>query len=234
MTAIRFFSIALLSLACLGHAAQAPKAAKAAKTPPPDKAPPLMTEAAALTLLKSDNVQDKARACQELALVGGKASVEPLAALLGDERLGDYARSGLESITDASAGKALLAALGRLNGRQLAGVVNSLGVRREKGAVGDLHKLALDPTRGVAPEAIASLGLIATPEAAKTLQKVLADGPAELRTEAAYASLVAAELFAKEKNPAAARALLDAITRAKPSEHLVKTAQQQAATLARR
>jgi HEAT repeat protein len=189
-------------------------------------------EAAALAVLASDaGLHEKARACQELAVVGGPAAVPALAALLDQEHLADYARSGLEMIRDPAAGAALRNALSGLEGRRLAGVVNSLGVRREIAAVPDLQKLALDPKRGVASEALASLGMIGTGAAAKTLQKVLTDGPVALRADAAHASLVAAERLAKDGNPAAARGLLERVVRALPPGHLATVAKNQAASL---
>ncbi len=190
------------------------------------------TETAALAVLASDaGLQAKARACQELGDFGGKASVAPLAALLDQEHLADYARSGLEGIKDPAAGKALRDALGRLNGSYLAGAVNSLGVRREVAAVPDLQKLALDPKRGVAAEALASLGMIGNAEAVKTLQKVLTDGSADLRLPAAHASLVAATRLAKEGNVAAARSLLDRVARAQIPAYVATAAKTQAAAL---
>jgi len=190
------------------------------------------TEAAALAALSSaTDLHEKARACQDLAIVGGPASVPALTALLDQENLADYARSGLEGIKDPAAGAALRKALGTLSGRQLAGAVNSLGVRRELAAVPDLQKLALDPKRGVASEALASLGMIGTGDAAKTLQKILTDGPADLRVPAAHAALVAAAQLAKDGNVAAARGLLDAVARALPNGHLASVAKSQAAAL---
>jgi HEAT repeat protein len=194
----------------------------------------IATEASALAVLASDaGLQAKARACQELGDVGGTASIAPLAALLDQEHLADYARSGLEGIKDPAAGKALRQALGKLNGRFLSGAVNSLGVRREVAAVPDLQKLALDPKRGVAEEALASLGMIGNAEAAKTLQKVLADGPANLRVPAGHAALTAAAQLAKDRNAAAARKLLDAVVRSKPPEVLAAAAKRQAAALSK-
>lgn len=188
--------------------------------------------AAHLAVLASNaEMQEKARACQELGNYGGPESVPALAALLNHEYLADYARSGLEGIKDPAAGKALRQALGKLNGRYLAGAVNSLGVRREIAAVPDLQKLALDPKRGVAEEALASLGMIGNADAAKTLKKVLADGPANLRTPAAHASLIAAAQLAKDGNRVAARELLESIVRALPPGQLPTVAQNQAATL---
>ncbi len=189
-------------------------------------------ETAALAVLASGaELHEKARACQELAIFGGPSAVPALAALLDQEHLADYARSGLEGIKDPSAGDALRQAMGRLSGRQLAGVVNSLGVRREIAAVPELQKLALDPKRGVSEEAVASLGMIGTTEAAKTLKKVLTSGPADLRIPAAHASFTAAAHLAKEGNVAAARDLLDSVVRTPPAGHLAEVAKRQAAGL---
>jgi HEAT repeat protein len=201
-------------------------------TAPKQSTAPHPKAAAPLAVLASNaGLQEKARACQELGDYGGPESVPALAALLNQEYLADYARSGLEGIQDQSAGKALRDSLDKLNGRYLAGAVNSLGVRREVAAVPDLQKLALDPKRGVAPEALASLGMIGTPEAAKTLQKVLADGPADLRVPAAHASLTAATQLAKDGNPAAARGLLESVVRSLPPGHLPTVAQNQLTAL---
>jgi hypothetical protein len=191
-----------------------------------------MTEPELLSVLGSDaGLQEKARACQQLAVVGGPKSVPALAKLLNQEHLADYARSGLEAIRDPAAGAALRKALPGLEGRLLAGVVNSLGVRRERAAVRDLEKLALDPKRGVAAEALASLGMIGTTDAVKALDKALTDGPAELRVPAAHASLVAAAHLAKENNRTAARKLLERVVRSAPPAHIAAVAERQVAAL---
>jgi len=222
MIAIRSLIPALLVPALAGSAPAAETKATDAKA----------AETAALAVLASEaGVHEKARACQELAVVGGPAAVTALASLLDKEPLADYARSGLEAIREPAAGEALRQALSRLKGRLLAGVVNSLGVRREIAAVPDLRKLALDPKSGVASEALASLGMIATVEAAKTLHTVIVDGPADLRIPAAHAALAAAAQLAKDGNLAAARGLLDSIVRAQPQGLLATAAQHQAATL---
>ncbi|PHX85570.1 MAG: hypothetical protein CK538_06190 [Opitutia bacterium] len=194
--------------------------------------PPSPVETAGLAVLASDaGLREKARACQELGDFGGPASVPALAALIGKEHLADYARSGLEGIKDPSAGAALRAALPTLEGRYLAGVVNSLGVRRDTAAVPALQKLALDPKRGAAEAAIASLGMIATPAAAKTLQTILVSGPAALRVPAAHAALVAAEQLVRDGNTTGARAVLNAVVQALPPGHLATAANDKAVTL---
>ncbi len=196
--------------------------------------PPSPVETAALAVLASDaGLREKARACQELGDFGGPASVPALAAFLGKEHLADYARSGLEGIKDPSAGAALRAALPTLEGRYLVGAVNSLGVRRDAAAAPALQKLAFDPKRvaAAAEAAIASLGMIATPAATKTLQEILASGPAALRVPAAHAALVAAEQLARNGNTTGARTVLNAVVQALPPGHLATAANDRAAAL---
>ncbi|MGO8746779.1 MAG: hypothetical protein ACLQNE_12385 [Thermoguttaceae bacterium] len=154
---------------------------------------------------------DKAQACQRLALIGTKEAVPALAALLADERLSSYARFGLQPIPDPSVDDALRDALGRLHGRLLSGVINSIGVRRDVKAVSALTKVARDPTSEAAPMALAALGQIATFEATETLQQVLASNSAAVRGAAAEACLVSVErLLAQDKREESVR-LCDAI-----------------------
>ena len=102
-----------------------------------------------LAVLKSDAPQQqKADACIELGRVGTRAAVAPLAALLAEEKFSHMARYGLETIPDPAVDAALRAALERLNGRLLVGVIQSVGVRRDAAAVG---------TRSLACSAIRTL-----------------------------------------------------------------------------
>ena len=211
MNSIRSFvsSLALLALAGVTTAADKP------------------SEADLLATLASDaGVREKAVACQHLANWGTAKSVPALAALLSDEKLSDYARSGLEIIDDPSAAAALRDALPKLTGRLLAGAVTSLGVRRDPAAVPELRKLALDPARGVATNALASLGMIGTAEAAQTISTVLADGSANLRIPAGHAALVAARHLAADGNPDAAKTVLASVVQAAPNDLLVTAAKR--------
>ena len=182
-------------------------------------------EARYIALLKSAApLAQKAAACRQLAAIGTKRAVPTLAGLLGDERLGDYARMALEPIADPSVDEVLRGATGRLRGRALAGVVNSLGVRRDARAVGTLTKLLRDRSSGVSAEALAALGRIATREAVAAIRQVLADGPAALRAEAADACLAAAEQRRAKNQPKEAAALYDAVGKADVPAHLAAAA----------
>lgn len=169
-------------------------------------------EASQLAILKSEaSKHDKAIACQHLAHVAGTESVAPLAALLDDDHLSDYARSGLEVIDDPAAAAALLDALPTLEGRQLAGAINSLGIRRETKAVAPLVTLVASLERKVQSEAIAALGMIGNTDAAKALTVALETLRPPLKTEAGHAALIAAEHLAKEGHQATASKLLQAV-----------------------
>ena len=83
-------------------------------------------------VLKSNApLKDKMDACRLLSIVGTKDAVAPLAALLGDQQLSHMARYALEPIDDPAVDDALRAALGRVSGRPLIGVIGSIGVRKD-------------------------------------------------------------------------------------------------------
>jgi HEAT repeat protein len=174
-----------------------------------------------LAVLKSDApLSEKARACEALAVVGGDEAVAVLAPLLGDEPLGDYARFALAPIPGATADAAFRAALDKLDGRLLAGVVNSIGVRGDVKAVPKLSAMARDVGSGVCSEAIAALGRIATDEAIDTITGILKAGPATLRPVAADACLVAADRLAGRGRTSEAASLYRAVADAEVPGHL--------------
>jgi HEAT repeat protein len=109
------------------------------------------------------SVYAKAKACQQLAIVGDKAAVPALAALLTDPRLSHYARFGLEPIPDPSVDEALRAALAKVKGRPLVGVINSIGRRKDTKALDALAKLRHNTDSEVAQAAEAALARIRPP-----------------------------------------------------------------------
>ena len=122
--------------------------------------------------------KEKADACLELARIGTKESVAPLAALLGDEKLSHMARYGLEPIPTRPLTTRCATALGKLKGRLFVGVIGSIGVRRDAKAVEPLGKLLRDSDADVAQAAARALGSLGSPAAAKALEDVLAKTPA--------------------------------------------------------
>ena len=182
------------------------------------------TEAELIAVLKADAPQQqKADACIDLARVGTKAAVAPLAALLADEKLSHMARYGLETIPDPAVDEALRAALGPLKGRLLVGVIQSIGVRRDAQAVEAVAKLLGDTDAEVAAAAAQTLGKIGSPAAVAALKASLGKVPA-----AADGLMCCAEAAAPDQ----AVALYDALRAAQIASN-VKMAAVRGAILAR-
>jgi hypothetical protein len=172
MTRQTFLTLACVLVFNLAAMAQQPQAAAAAK---PKPVPPMVDEkygtaseimalpaAKAVAILRDRDasIYAKAKACQRLAVVGDRTAVPALAALLGDEHLSTYARFGLEPINDPSVDDALRAALERVKGRQLIGVINSIGKRRDTKALGALSRLRQDENPEIARAADVALARI--------------------------------------------------------------------------
>ncbi len=178
----------------------------------------------------------KAIACKRLAVIGTKESVPHLAALLGDDRVSDYARDALESIPDSSADEALREALPKLKGLLLIGVINSIRRRRDPKAIEPLGELIHGEDATVARAAALAVGEIGGPVAAKMLLPALGTTRDAVRADVAGGALLCADgMMAKDREEALA--LLDVLSRSDipknvriPAMHLQVTA---AASLSR-
>ena len=194
-------------IACLVTAVALPLLAQ---QPPPAEG----TEADLIAVLQSDApLFDKAKACQQLAVTGTKQCVPVLAKLLSDQQLSHYARFALEPIPDPSVDDALRNALGELEGRHLVGTINSIGIRRDAKAVGDLTKLLGNSDAAVAAAASAALGRIHTFDAVVMLLEALKD-PQPLRTAVGDACLTAGDMLLSESPNSYATAVYDTMRQA--------------------
>ncbi|MBI5283390.1 MAG: hypothetical protein HY858_17040 [Candidatus Solibacter usitatus] len=181
--------------------APAPQAAKPrppAPVPPPEfKEGAIATmDAAALIRIVTDAGStefQKAKSCVRLGELGAKEAVPALSALLADEHMNVYARYGLEPIADPSVDDALRAALPKLKGNLLIGVINSIGKRRDAKAGPALARMLYGADADVARAAAAALGSIGTAASVKDLQAALAKTTGMTRMAVADASLVCAE-----------------------------------------
>ena len=89
-----------------------------------------------LQVLRSDApAAQKAITCKELAIHGSGAAVPDLAKLLPNPQLSSWSRIALEAIPGEQSDAALRQAAESLRGQLLVGVINSIGVRRDKKAV---------------------------------------------------------------------------------------------------
>jgi len=168
-----------------------------------------------IAVLQSDAPKgEKAIACKRLAIYGTEQSVPSLAPLLADKELASWARIALEAIPGPVADAALRDALGKIEGRLLIGVINSISVRRDVRAVDTLVQKLDDANAGVASAAAVALGHIGGERAAKALTQSLADAPAGVRSAVAEGCIICAEWFlAREKTDEAVK-LYDTVRQA--------------------
>jgi HEAT repeat protein len=181
---------------------QTPVAANPAPAKPKPPVPPeefregalaTLDASSLVAILKDPSASEfrKAKACVRAGELGAKEAVPALAALLGDPHLSAYARYGLEPMADASADEALRAAMSKLKGDLLIGVVNSIGKRRDAKSGPVLAKMLTGPEADLARAAAAALGSIGDSASAKALRAAMSK-PA-LKAAAADALLICAE-----------------------------------------
>jgi HEAT repeat protein len=150
-------------------------------------------EKAAIEVLLSGSRPEKALACKQLAVYGTKQAVPELAPLLADEELASWARIALEAIPDPSADDALRKATDTLKGKLLIGAINSLGVRRDAGAVDRLKSHLKDDDADAAAAAAVALGHIGNAPATVALRRSLSRTTGRLRSAVAEGCILCAE-----------------------------------------
>ncbi|MCW5553162.1 MAG: HEAT repeat domain-containing protein [Verrucomicrobiae bacterium] len=128
-------------------------------------------ERQAIAVLQSSaSVAQKEAACLRLKEIGTASSVPVLANLLADDALAQWALDALETLPAPDASDALLAALPAASGKTKAGVIHSLGIRRESRAVPELAKLVRAVDGMVAVAAAQALGRIGSLDALAAIQ----------------------------------------------------------------
>ncbi|MCY3021716.1 MAG: HEAT repeat domain-containing protein [Planctomycetota bacterium] len=166
-------------------------------------------EAKLLDALKAPDaaVDGKRYLLRYLTIVGSETCVPAVARFLADEQLSHPARMALEALPCKAAAEALRQGLEKAKGKQLAGVVASLGVRRDAEATSALAKLTSDADPAVAEAAVCALGEVGTPEAAKALEEAAAKVPEALKRPAAKARVACAARLTEAGKGAQAAAI---------------------------
>jgi HEAT repeat protein len=196
------FVVFLSSLMAMAQAADAQKAA-------PEK------EKELLAVLRSDVPKsEKAVTCKQLAVYGTSEAVPDLAKLLSDEQLASWARIALEAIPGKAADEALRKSLDSLGGKLLVGTINSVGVRRDAGAVDRLASRLKSQDDEVASAAAVALGHIANDAATSTLRKTLSTAPVRTRSAVAEGLVLCAEHLMSEGRAAQAVEIYDEVRKA--------------------
>jgi HEAT repeat protein len=163
------------------------------------------------TLQSGAPAAEKAITCKQLAIYGTKDAVPALAPLLSDKDLSSWARIALESIPGPEADDALREAMGKVQGRLLVGVINSIAVRRDAKAVSGLVDKLKDTDPDVASAAAVALGRIGGAEAAKALSQSLPGAPAAVRSAVAQGCILCAEKLFAQGNATEAAKLYDLV-----------------------
>jgi hypothetical protein len=162
-------------------------------------------EKSLMSVLESDaTIAGKQFACRQLSIIGTEQSVPILANMLTNEETSDMARFALERIQGAAVDSALRDTLPKVSGKIKAGIINSLGQRRDKQAVDALSKIVGDSDEIIANAAVAALGQIADNQATKILAeaKDKTTGKLQMRVMDSYL-LCADQLVATGKKPQA-------------------------------
>jgi HEAT repeat protein len=177
-----------------------------------------------IATLRSDAPDaEKAVTCKYLALYGTSEAVPELAKLLSNEKLNSWARIALEAIPGSAADEALRQASDSLQGRQLVGVINSIGVRRDGAAIERLAKRLSDKDVDVASAAAAALGHIGNAAAAQRLEKALAGAPITVRSAIAEGLILCAERFTEEGKKSDAVKIYDLVRKAEvPAQRMLE------------
>ena len=122
-------------------------------------------------LNSTESAAEREDACRQLAVQGTPDCVRALALLLGDEAMAHMARYALEPMPYPAVDSAFRRAAQTLRGPKLIGVINSIGVRRDREAVGLLAARLPDADADVARAAAVALGRIGAVPAADALTK---------------------------------------------------------------
>ncbi|MEN6335050.1 MAG: HEAT repeat domain-containing protein [Phycisphaerales bacterium] len=160
---------------------------------------------------------EKCSACQQLRICGTVNSVAALASVLGDERVGHAARYALEGMPYPEAGAALRDALGKTSGAVKAGLVDSIGRRRDAAATPLLTPLLKDADAVVAVAAATALGRIGDQAAATALTAACDSRAAEVRTAVLDALLRCGESRLNQGEKSQAATIYSKVLDAKPS-----------------
>ncbi|MCK5863257.1 MAG: HEAT repeat domain-containing protein, partial [Candidatus Hydrogenedentes bacterium] len=186
-------------------------------------------------LQSTASLEQKVEACRLISISGDVKAIPVLAALLADEQLSHMARYALEPMQEDAAGAALRRALKTTSGKLKAGVVDSLGMRRDVLAVPALIQLLDDDNSFVVEASVRSLGRIAVPEGIEALKKHLVqpDLPYAIMQSLGDGLFAAAEHALAEGNPDSAVPLYDAVYAVETLPVPIRAAALRGAVLAR-
>ena len=185
---------------------------------------PVEQESKLIEVLRSEApAAQKAITCKKLAVYGTAEAVPALAPLLTNEELASWARIALEAIPGDAASEALRMAVSKVQGRLLVGTINSIGVRRDQKAVGELVLNLKNNDPDVASATAVALGRIGGSQAAAALKSALSTAPQAVRAAVAEGCVRCAEHFLADGQAPAAIELYDLVRKAQvPKQNMLE------------
>ena len=166
---------------------------------------------------------DKAIACKRLAIYGTADAAPELAKLLSNDDLASWARIALEAIPGAKVDESLRKASESLEGKLLIGTINSMGVRRDSGAVEVMSTRLKDKDADIASAAAVALGRIGNAAATQILRKAIVSAPSNVRSAVAEGCVLCAERSIQEGNTTLAASIYDDVRKADvPMQRIVE------------
>jgi HEAT repeat protein len=162
--------------------------------------------------------------CRKLMIIGTAECVPALAALLADKDNSHMARFALERISAPEAGAAMREALPKVSGALKAGVIGSLGARRDAASVEAIAAALADSDKAVAAAACCALGTIGTAEAAKAVCEFAKMAPEGVKDAAVDGCLACAERLLADGKKADAAAIYKAFAGADQPKHVRQAA----------
>jgi HEAT repeat protein len=158
--------------------------------------------------------------CRKLTVLGTAESVPALAALLTDKELSHMARYALERIQAPEAAAAMRDALPKVSGEMKAGIIGSLGVRRDADSADALAAALGDSDKAVVRAAACALGNIGNPKAATALMDAAKKASGDAKTAAVDGCFVCAELLLADGNKREATAVYKSLSGEDQPKHV--------------
>jgi len=177
---------------------------------------------------------EKSNALRQLAVVGTADTIPVIASLLGDAELSHMARYALEPNPDPSVDVVFRNALNTVKGLQLAGVIYSVGARRDAQAVNALTGFLQNSDADIAHAAAIALGKIGNAAAAKALQSAAASAPAANIAALSEGLFRCAESLSSQGQDATATAIYDQVLKMSGVTNSIRTAALRGAILSRK
>lgn len=176
-------------------------------------------------VIQSDaELKEKCDILREIGRIATVKSIAPLIALLGDEKLAHRARYALEMMPQPEVDDALREAMGEHKGLHLAGVIMSLGARRDTQAVAAIAEKLSDSDASVALASAYALGNIGTQDATNALLAVLPDSTGKQRDAVCEGLLRCAEAMKAAGWSANSLAVYDRLRILKEPAHVGRAA----------